>query len=96
MSRQPNQEWDLLDELFGPTRTTQEAKRRGLCIKELRSANATLEEIRVTYDYCHRRFTTFTEMALLNHLSAATTEHKRSNVDGFLDSILGPRDERPT
>lgn len=81
----------VLDELFGTTRTKQEGRRRGIACNDLLAAAATADEVRVTYDYCRRRFKTFTEMALLNHLSAATTEHKRSSVDGFLDSVLGPR-----
>jgi hypothetical protein len=81
----------VLDELFGPYRTKQEGRRRGIACNELLAAAATPEEVRITHDYCRRRFTAFTEMALLNHLSAAQREHKPGTaVDDFLDGILGP------
>jgi hypothetical protein len=83
--------WETLDELFGPTRTRQEGSRRGLCVRELRLADATPDEVRVTYAYCRARFTTFTEMALLGHLSAATAPAAPMQVDTFLNRILGER-----
>jgi hypothetical protein len=92
MPRQPDPTWDTLDELFGPTRTRQEANRRGMCVRDLRAAGATPDEIRTTHAYCSRRFTTFTELALLNHLSAATTQRGHAEMDSFLDRVLGERE----
>lgn len=82
-----------LDELFGPTRTKQEGRRRGIACNELLSAAATVDEVRRTFDYCKRKFTVFTEMALLNHLSAAQREpDPGTGVDEWIDGVLGPRE----
>jgi hypothetical protein len=95
MGQTPREEiFAVLDELFGPTRTRQEGRRRGIATNDLLAAAATPEEVRTTYHYCQRRFTTFTEMALLGHLSAAVRESERgtTKLDGFLDGLLGQRE----
>lgn len=74
MSERPQDEvWDLLEDLFGPVRTKTERSRRNRAVSELREAGATLLEIRQTYRYCQRKFTTFSEMAICSNLSAATS-----------------------
>lgn len=89
MSREPDPLWDVFDELFGFCRTRMEASRRGKAVKELREAGATVEEIRVTYAYC-KRFPSFTEMAVVAHLSAALQNAQQvTNVDSAIDRILG-------
>lgn len=89
MQRQRDELWDCLDDLFGPTRTRPEQSRRGKCVRELRYAGITVEEVRVTYSYCSRKFPSFTEMALLNHLSAALRDAERPSVQDAIDAILG-------
>src|SRR3972149_505927 len=66
-----DQLWECLTELFGPARTGRERGRRNTVVKEMRDAAATREEVVTTYEYCRRRFSTFTEVALTGHLSAA-------------------------
>jgi hypothetical protein len=87
MSREPDPLWDVMDELFGFCRTRQEASRRGRAVKELREAGATVEEVRTTYAYC-KRFPSFTEMAIVGHLSAALHAAQKP-VDSAIDRILG-------
>lgn len=66
--------WDSLDLHFGPVRTKSERGRRNLAVMELREAGASAEEIAVAYRWCQKSFTTFTEMALVNHFGRALHE----------------------
>lgn len=77
--------WDALTEHFGPVRTRDERSRRNAAVKQLREAEATAEEIRVTFEFCSARFTSFTEMAVCSWLSRALHEASRNDKrDGFL------------
>lgn len=83
--RERDQTWDALTEHFGPVRTKDERNRRNAAVKQLKEAEATPEEIKVAFEFCQARFTSFTEMALCGWLSRAL--HEASTVDkreGFL------------
>ncbi|GIV03638.1 MAG: hypothetical protein KatS3mg015_2468 [Fimbriimonadales bacterium] len=70
--------WDALTEHFGPVRTPQERKRRNTAVRDLRIAEATPEEIAITYAYCREQFGKFTEMAICSWLSRALHEREKS------------------
>ena len=71
--------WDALEEAFGKVRTPSERGRRNRAVRELREAQATPEEIRVTVDYCRRHFSAWTEMAVYGWLTRALQERKESD-----------------
>lgn len=80
--RRRNELWDVIEELFGPCRTRQEATKRGMVVRELAQAAppATPDEVRVTYRFCAKHYSRFTEMALLTNLSAATQEAAKGSA----------------
>lgn len=84
-TREPDPLWDELARHFGDARTKDERARRNAAVKQLRDAEATPEEIRVTFEFCQARFTSFTEMALCGWLSRALHEaSKTDSREGFL------------
>lgn len=78
--------WDALTEAFGEVRTPSERGRRNRAVRELRSAQATPEEIAVAAEFCRRSFTHFSETALCNWLSRALREQNERDErrDTFL------------
>ena len=94
--RPPDPLWDELTKHFGDARTKDERSRRNAALKQLRDAEATPEELRVTFEFCQARFTSFTEMALCGWLSRALHEaSKNDKRDGFL-RLLRRGDEAGT
>lgn len=73
--------WDALDEEFGKVRTKSERGRRNSVVKELRDADVTPEEIRITVSFCRKNFTHFTEGAVCNWLSRALHEETSRGAD---------------
>lgn len=73
--------WDALEEEFGKVRTKSERGRRNAAVRELREAEVTPEEIRVTIDYCHRNFTSFSEKAICNWLSRSLHEEREHGAN---------------
>jgi hypothetical protein len=86
--RLPDEIWDALTEHFGDVRTKDERGRRNAAVKQLREAGATPEEIRVTFEFCEARFTSFTEMALCSWLSRALHEASKQDKRGDFLRLL--------
>lgn len=77
MAERPRDEiWDALEEHFGPVRDVGARGRRNAAVKRLRDAEATPEEIAVSFAWCQKSFanTVFTEMAVCMYLDRALHE----------------------
>jgi hypothetical protein len=88
--------WDTLTELFGEATTRRTRGRRNAAAKELREANATPEEIRLTYDYCRRYFGYFTEMAICMYHGRALHEQRSSSAGGNIIQLAFQRRQAGT
>lgn len=91
--RERDEVWDTLTECFGEVRTKDERSRRNAAVKQLKEAQATPEEIRLTYDYCQRSFSSFTELAICGWLSRALHESKQDAFGSVISLAFDEKEE---
>lgn len=65
---------------FGSVRLKSERGRRNRAIGELRAADVTVEELEITLEFCRKRFTDYSEIAVCHWLSRALQEQEQSGA----------------